>query len=566
MLSFWLTEEGFEVVPAADGRSAVGMLESRKFDLAVTDLKMPGMGGVETVLSLKAVDPEIEVIVTTGYATIETAVQCMKNGAFDYLQKPYDLADLKVVLERALERSHLNGVVAFYEASRALLSTLDARDLVANVLSVGPSLLDADAVAVASRRAAVERADDDPDALAVDVGGACAGDAAPLVRELTARAFATRTALFLSPSEAAAMSSALSPLDTAFASGIVFPLVVRESELGAVVFARRAGRPPFTSLDLRRGGVFASQVAMAFENARLYGELGARLHDLTVARDQLMRAEKLAVVAKLAGDVAHEINNPLAYVRANLESLIGYHTTVCGIWKGARGVARELRGAGGPGASVMAEELVGSVGDEARTDAVIRDLEPMVRETLEGVRRIGDLVGGFRSLAAPPALETPEVIDLGELVEACLPWLSTGESDLSSRRGEVTARVARETRVRVGQGDVRTAIENVFSFFRRRVVEALGGRGEVTVVLEASSGVAFLRISSSSFLLSDDERLRIFDPRLDVDTAHGRRLKLDVELAMASQLIRRNGGDLTALGGRAGGTAFEMTFPLVSVD
>ncbi|MBI3071070.1 MAG: HAMP domain-containing histidine kinase [Deltaproteobacteria bacterium] len=305
----------------------------------------------------------------------------------------------------------------------------------------------------------------------------------------------------------------------------------------------------------------ASQVAMAFENARLYGELAERLRELTAARDQLLQAEKLAVVAALAGGVAHEINNPLAYVRANLESLIGYHATVAGAWRQARQVAAELRRATNTEADALAEKLVGSIGDEARAEAVIADLEPMVRETLEGVRRITDLVGGFRSLAAPPVREAPEFFDLGEMARACLPWLSTVEDPASARGNQVTLRVHDVVRVRAAPNDVRTAIENVFSFFRRRMMEVSGGEGESVVDVEASSGGVTLTISSTAFVLSDEERHQVFDPRLGVDSAHGRRLKLDVDLTIASQLIRRNGGDLIVARDKDRGTVFEISIP-----
>src|SRR5262249_31554717 len=112
LLSFELSQEGFDVETAANGYAAVEALKRRKFDLAVTDLKMPGMDGVETVAALRALDPDIEVIVATGYASVETAVACMKRGAYDYIQKPFDLAELKLLLERASQKSHLQSVVA----------------------------------------------------------------------------------------------------------------------------------------------------------------------------------------------------------------------------------------------------------------------------------------------------------------------------------------------------------------------------------------------------------------------------------------------------------------------
>src|SRR5262252_7855803 len=87
MLCHELSQEGFEVEMAESGHAAVEAVKRRKFDLAVTDLRMPGMDGVATVEALRSLDSNIEVIVATAYASVETAVACMKRGAYDYIEK-----------------------------------------------------------------------------------------------------------------------------------------------------------------------------------------------------------------------------------------------------------------------------------------------------------------------------------------------------------------------------------------------------------------------------------------------------------------------------------------------
>jgi DNA-binding NtrC family response regulator len=118
MLSYALSRDGFAVETAESGIAGVEALRRRKFDVAITDLKMSGMDGIETVQALRALDPELPVIVATGFASIETAVACMKNGAYDYIQKPYQIKELKRLLARAVEKSQLESVVALFAASR----------------------------------------------------------------------------------------------------------------------------------------------------------------------------------------------------------------------------------------------------------------------------------------------------------------------------------------------------------------------------------------------------------------------------------------------------------------
>jgi two-component system response regulator FlrC len=96
------------VVVARDGREASKLLDERGFDLVITDLKMPGMTGLELLRKLRAEQPEVECIVMTAHGTVDTAVEAMKLGAFEYLQKPLSGPDeLRLVAQRALERRGL---------------------------------------------------------------------------------------------------------------------------------------------------------------------------------------------------------------------------------------------------------------------------------------------------------------------------------------------------------------------------------------------------------------------------------------------------------------------------
>ena len=98
-----LQPEGLEVMTAADGQTGLEMARRHAPDLILADLKMPGMDGIAYLQSVKALDPEVAAIVITGYATLETAVEAMKAGAYDFLAKPFKPADLRAVVRRGLE-------------------------------------------------------------------------------------------------------------------------------------------------------------------------------------------------------------------------------------------------------------------------------------------------------------------------------------------------------------------------------------------------------------------------------------------------------------------------------
>jgi DNA-binding NtrC family response regulator len=102
-----LAREGHEVVAAGDGAAAVARLSAGRFDLLVTDLKMPRMTGLELLAEAKRLRADMPVILMTAFATVQTAVEAMKLGAYDYIQKPFDGGEIKALVERTLEHHRL---------------------------------------------------------------------------------------------------------------------------------------------------------------------------------------------------------------------------------------------------------------------------------------------------------------------------------------------------------------------------------------------------------------------------------------------------------------------------
>src|SRR5690242_1971243 len=101
-LARWFAAEGYETKALAGAREALELAD-REWDLALLDIKMPGMDGIELQARLKETDPDLTVIIMTGYATVETAIQALKRGAYDYLTKPVDPDELSHLVSKALE-------------------------------------------------------------------------------------------------------------------------------------------------------------------------------------------------------------------------------------------------------------------------------------------------------------------------------------------------------------------------------------------------------------------------------------------------------------------------------
>jgi len=130
-----LREDGYDVAKANDARTGLQILEKTEADLVLTDLRMPGMDGIELLARIKETRPETMVILMTAYGTVKTAVKAMKLGAEDYLGKPIDVEELEVILQKALEKKHL------LEETKSLRERLEHKYRFDNLVGESPEML-----------------------------------------------------------------------------------------------------------------------------------------------------------------------------------------------------------------------------------------------------------------------------------------------------------------------------------------------------------------------------------------------------------------------------------------
>jgi len=135
LMQMELPRMGHDVTVCPDGAAALKALEKGSFDAALLDLKMPGLTGIEVLAKVRQISPETQVIILTGHATVDTAVQALRLGAFDYLTKPCKWAELEVLLHRVAERRDLSNKAA------ALETRLKAAEGTPTLIGETPSML-----------------------------------------------------------------------------------------------------------------------------------------------------------------------------------------------------------------------------------------------------------------------------------------------------------------------------------------------------------------------------------------------------------------------------------------
>ena len=141
-----LTDEGYIIESAFTGQEGLKKIEEGSYDLVITDLKMPGISGMEALKKIKDNNPDIGIIMVTGYSTAETAVEAMKLGAFDYLPKPFTPDEIISVVSKAIEKKqilietkHLEN--AYRDATKAISSSLNLNEVLELIVKSVVNLL-----------------------------------------------------------------------------------------------------------------------------------------------------------------------------------------------------------------------------------------------------------------------------------------------------------------------------------------------------------------------------------------------------------------------------------------
>jgi FixJ family two-component response regulator len=139
-----LSKNGYAVEEAESGEAALAMVAKKHYPVILTDLKMPGISGLELLSSIREKDPTSLCVIITGFATMDSAIDALKKGAYDFIKKPFQTLELQVVIDRALDHSRLLKKVENYQAdleSRVMTRTWELHAFHEEVLRLNALLL-----------------------------------------------------------------------------------------------------------------------------------------------------------------------------------------------------------------------------------------------------------------------------------------------------------------------------------------------------------------------------------------------------------------------------------------
>jgi response regulator RpfG family c-di-GMP phosphodiesterase len=293
LIEEYLKKQGYEVSQAGNGHDALAIVKTGSVDLVISDIKMPGMSGVELLQKIREYSATMPVLLATGFPTMESAIDALKAGAYDYIAKPFHFEEVGEKIRRALLQRHLqeenilfSKLISLHEVTKILASTLDIAELNGKFLDFSTRIARADGAAIffADSNKKFSLAEKRGDGFKADFWLA-----QPFV--LAARRVLERQEPLAIESGRQLPDKGLQPLPNGINAYVAFPLKTPSRTIGVLNLVRQADNDPFSNLDLELINVLASQASISIENVRLYQDI----------RDNYLktiRAFALAVEAK----------------------------------------------------------------------------------------------------------------------------------------------------------------------------------------------------------------------------------------------------------------------------
>jgi signal transduction histidine kinase/CheY-like chemotaxis protein len=521
VLKWELGNLGHRVSVVSNGAAALAEIRRTEFDVVISDMRMPGASGLDVLSCTKAQWPETEVLVATAYAELETAIECVRGGAFALVQKPFEMGDLFANVARALARRELRATTSLYQASQVILATNDMTRLPSVIAQVTAKVMMADDVSLMLTGAG--------DTLYI-----AGADGSVAERKTPVLAMGSRVAGRVAESREPALIQSDLANDARFAdieslrpvqSSIVYPLCIGDRLVGILNINRVSNPRPFGKADLSRAAVIASQAVLALENRRLMQSVAT--------------SERLAAIGQLAAGVAHEINNPVACVIAAhdflRDRLVAFARFDRLFAEGAdiATLQRERETLGGPR---MTEELL-----EALADAD------------EGATQIRDIVRDIRSLAKNED-EKPTRVYLNEVVRSALR-LAGAEIRPNAK---VVSQLGEGAEVDAHAGRLAQVFVNLFV----NAAQALGAhrqRGnQITVTTHRDGDQVIAEVSDNGPGIAAEHLPRLFEPFF---TTKGATTGTGLGLSISRDIVKRYGGELRVESLPGAGAKFTVVLP-----
>lgn len=586
-----------EFSEASDGAKALEMVSTQEYDLIITDIRMPDIDGVDLLRKVKQKTPLTEVIVITGYANENAAIEAVRLGAYDFIKKPFESAQkVARVAQNALEKQQLERqnrdlvadlrrkvfelqvlydlsdklteVSGFSQMAFLILDSLDklapyktaaivlfGKDEIAGVLQATRTLSEEE---MASIKAALNEKLHDLTNSTLDLEN-----------------------LHLEVRVSEKAHESVPPLDPD--NGIVIPLNKSKDVIGFLWILGETddnfGPDDKTTLELlserltkntsrlceeRMRQESAKQVLLSAnrlldaqndelkkmnrELASANKELEEANREIKTAHAKLLQQEKMASIGMLAAGVAHEINNPIGYIHSNMGTLVKYVDKVSQMFKAYEEVLDEIP-VSDEHCRAAREELKRKA-EELRIHYVIEDLANLARESSEGTIRVKKIVADLKNFSHADDNKETEA-DINELLETTLNivW-----NELKYKT-EVVKNYGNLPLIRCYP----MQLNQVFMNLLINAAQAIEEQGKVTITTKVDGENVTVTIADNGSGISEENIKKIFDPFFTTKPL-GKGTGLG--LSVVYDIIQRHRGKIDIKSEVGVGTEFTLSIPI----
>lgn len=542
LVSGVLKEKGCTVDVAGSAEEGLALLEKDEPGVALVDIKLPGMSGLDMLDRIKQLAPNTEVVLMTGHVSVETAIDAIRKGAYDYLRKPFEeIEDVWNVVKRALEKRqlYLKNCELLVEKERRnremavamtrLKSLIDAGCAMGNCQSLDElfdffinlvvqeldveraSLMLLDPQSKVLRIAASQGlVDVDVDAVRVPLGEGVAGAVAK-----TGQPFLVKDAE--SDPRVSKISNAKwagSFISTPIVLSV--PIKAQGTVLGVLNVTDRHSGKPFDEADLSYLSGLSGQVAVAIDRARNFEKLQAAYESVKAAQEKLVASEKIKALGQMAAGVAHDFNNALSIIMGK--------------------------------AQIEIDKIADGTVDSQSLSGTLETIMKVSSRVAERIKRIQDYTRIRKDVADGP-------VDINAVIKEALEMTKPKWFEESKAQG-------RPINVRMELTEVLPVSGNVYELTQVlenlifNAAEAMPQGGELTFRTYAEGNSIVLQVSDTGIGMDEETRERLFEPFFT--TKEGGQ---GLGSSIIYSIVERHDGEIAIDSKPGEGSTFTLRFP-----
>lgn len=584
-----LTGAGHSVLVAKDPLEAIGVLKKEEIEAVLLDVVMPLQSGFETIPEIQKIKPNASIIIMTAFASLDSAVEAIRLGAYDYIRKPLKVDELLHAVIKGIERHRLltenislvqslqervKRLELLERISKAISSTLDLQKLLEKVMDITKTVMGAEACSV----------------LLLDEGSrelifkVALGEKGDEVREFRIKSgqgiagwvLEHGTPLLISDVRTDGRFYKAVDDKTGFETRTILavPLFVKDKIVGVIEVINKALGASFDEGDMETLTTMAGQIAVAIDNARMAedlklskdqieiysqnleemvlkrtAELEKANRELKATQAQLLQTEKLSSLGQLAAGIAHEINNPIGFINSNLRTMGEYVEDLLTLTKSYEAMLNVIKKKDYASISAISHD-VEKMKEEMRFDFIIDDFRKLIEQSRDGAYRVYKIVRDLRGFARADDAER-KFIDINSSLDSTL--------NIVWNELKYKAEVVKE------YGDVPEVeclpvqLNQVFMNLFMNAGQSIKERGTIKIKTYSEGEQVYVEISDTGSGIPEDIVPKIFDPFFTTkEPGKGTGLGLSI----VYNIIKKHNGDIQVKSKVGEGTTFTIILPL----